>query len=201
MTSILTPDLNVQLHAFLQTPDCSVYWKNVDGVFLGCNEAVSSSVGLDSPSQLIGNTDFDLPIRRSDANMYRKNDALVLKSQQTMRFQEFAIKNSIRTTYSTIKMPLYDDMKELAGILGMTWITHEEDTIESTLTARQEECLRYLAHGMTLKEIANATALSARTVEHYLARVKQKLQCSSRSALIEKALRMPSIKNRMFSQV
>ncbi len=201
MTLISLTDLNPQLHTFLKMPDCSVYWKNIDGTFLGCNEIVSSCVGLDSPSQLVGKTDFDLPIRRTDANTYRKNDLLVLKEQQTMRFEELAIKNNVKTVYSTIKMPLYDDMKELAGILAMSWIVHEENTIQSTLTARQEECLRYLAHGMTLKEIATVTGLSARTVEHYLTRVKQKLQCSSRSALIEKALRMPSIKKRMFSQI
>lgn len=201
MTSILDRNLNLQLDTFLQMPDCSVYWKDSDGFFLGCNETVSKSIDLMSPSELIGHTDFDLPIRKMDANTYRKNDALVLKTQQAIRLREFAIKKNVKTTYSTIKMPIYDNAKQLIGVGGVTWIMHEEDSNASSLTSRQEECLGYLARGMTMKEIAYAANLSIRTVEHYLEKVKKKLRCNSRSDLVKKALRMPSIKCQIFSQV
>lgn len=201
MTSLLDTNVNLQLNTFLQMPNCYVYWKDVDGIFLGCNETAASSVDLTSPTELVGQTDFDLPIRKMDANVFRKNDLLVLKEKQAVRLREFAIKKNVKTTYSTIKMPLYDDVKEIIGVLGVAWITHEQDTSASPLTSRQEECLGYLARGMTMKEIAYATSLSIRTVEHYLEKVKKKLRCNSRSDLIKKALRMPAIKNQMFAQV
>jgi DNA-binding CsgD family transcriptional regulator len=63
-----------------------------------------------------------------------------------------------------------------------------QKTYQENLSARQKECLHYLAKGMKTKQIARILDLSSRTVEHYLEAVKDKLNCHSHSALIEYCL-------------
>ncbi len=55
------------------------------------------------------------------------------------------------------------------------------------LPTQQSICLFYLVRGKTLKEIAALMGLSIRTVESYIEEIKNKFNCHSKSALIEKA--------------
>jgi DNA-binding CsgD family transcriptional regulator len=56
------------------------------------------------------------------------------------------------------------------------------------LTARERELLPYLAHGYPSSFIAKHLHLSPRTVENYIASIKSKLDCDSKTALIEKSM-------------
>jgi DNA-binding CsgD family transcriptional regulator len=56
------------------------------------------------------------------------------------------------------------------------------------LAPREVECLLYLLRGHTAKQTARQLQLSYRTVEFYIANVKDKLHCRTRSKLIEKML-------------
>jgi DNA-binding CsgD family transcriptional regulator len=58
----------------------------------------------------------------------------------------------------------------------------------SLLSDRQSQCLFFLIRGKTSKEIAKILHLSFRTVETYVEQVKDKLNCASKSELIEKAI-------------
>ncbi len=65
------------------------------------------------------------------------------------------------------------------------------------LTQRQADCLFYLTKGLTAKEIAQVIKLSPRTVEDHIERVKVKFHCLSRGDLINKALTLNFIKNKL----
>lgn len=65
------------------------------------------------------------------------------------------------------------------------------------LSKRQIDCLYCLVQGMRIKEIAKSLSISPRTVEHYIDMVKAKLNCNSRFELIEKALKMKIIRERL----
>ena len=56
------------------------------------------------------------------------------------------------------------------------------------LTARQQECLFLLIRGKTAKQIGAILRLSKRTVEGHLNRIKETLNCYSKSQLLEKAI-------------
>jgi DNA-binding CsgD family transcriptional regulator len=53
------------------------------------------------------------------------------------------------------------------------------------LTRREIECIKYLSQGKTAKEIANFLKLSPRTIEAYLQNARLRLDCSSKSHLID----------------
>jgi DNA-binding CsgD family transcriptional regulator len=56
------------------------------------------------------------------------------------------------------------------------------------LTPRQHECLFFLVRNKSAKEISEILDLSHRTVEDYLEEIKLKLNCISKSQLIDKAI-------------
>lgn len=65
------------------------------------------------------------------------------------------------------------------------------------LTQRQIDCLIHLVKGKTIKQIARALHLSAKTIEHYLDTIKSKLNAQDRSTLIEQALQLAAIRERL----
>jgi DNA-binding CsgD family transcriptional regulator len=56
------------------------------------------------------------------------------------------------------------------------------------LTDKQINCMFYLVRGKSYKEIAKLLSISFRTVEGHMDAIKYKLNCYSKSALIEKAV-------------
>lgn len=59
---------------------------------------------------------------------------------------------------------------------------------KNKLSERELDCIFYLLRGYTMKEIAKSLAISPRTVETHLETIKVKLNCSSRSQIIEDCL-------------
>lgn len=62
-----------------------------------------------------------------------------------------------------------------------------------TLTQRELDIVRLIAHGYPASYIANELHLCRRTVENYLATIKSKLSCNSKIELIHKAQEIASI--------
>lgn len=60
-------------------------------------------------------------------------------------------------------------------------------------TKRENDVIRHLLNGCTAYEISKKLYLSKRTVEHYLERMKEKLDCCSKSELIQKARKLHSL--------
>lgn len=67
--------------------------------------------------------------------------------------------------------------------------TGEKKTVGATLTNREHEVLRYLARGLSKKEIAKTMCLSVKTVEHHSASVMKKLDIHDRVELALYAIR------------
>lgn len=64
----------------------------------------------------------------------------------------------------------------------------QPQTVREQLTEREKDCAHYLCRGMSAREIAACLNLSKRTVEFYLANMKDKLLARSKSELIMKLL-------------
>jgi DNA-binding CsgD family transcriptional regulator len=55
---------------------------------------------------------------------------------------------------------------------------------ESPLSEREQEVADLVLAGMTYKQIGDKLFISAKTVEHHVARMRQRLDCGSRSELL-----------------
>ena len=64
------------------------------------------------------------------------------------------------------------------------------------LPQRLEECFYLVARGKTAKEIARVLNIDYRTVEVHIERLKRKLDCHTKSQLIEKAFETGAVYQR-----
>lgn len=99
----------------------SIFWKDLESVYLGCNRVFSSRAGLASPDDIIGKTDFDLPWNREESEGYRADDREVMDSAKSknhiVETQRQA--NGKVVWVDTTKIPLTDASGSIIGVLGV----------------------------------------------------------------------------------
>lgn len=104
-----------------------IFWKDIEGVYLGCNTNFAKSAGLSSPSDIIGKNDYDMPWSKEDADFYRKTDREVMASgEAALNFEEPQTRDGQEYWLRTSKIPLHDSKGNVIGILG----TYEDITIQ-----------------------------------------------------------------------
>lgn len=97
---------------------CPIFWKNLDGVFLGGNKLFLEAVaGFHDYSQLIGKSDAELPWRKYKDD-YAKDDQHVMNTGTTITRIESIPLNGRIIISETTKTPLIQD-GEIIGVLGI----------------------------------------------------------------------------------
>lgn len=92
-----------------------IYWKNNEGVYLGCNVAMVNRSNLASKEDIIGKTDEEL----WPESTFRKHDKEVILSNKTMELQETVTLNNGQNLYFiSIKTPLKNKNNTTIGIVG-----------------------------------------------------------------------------------
>src|SRR5262245_46464418 len=66
----------VALRTVLESIPYCVWWKDRDGVYLGCNQKFGGVAGH-TPASIVGLTDYDLPWTKAEADHYREDDQAV----------------------------------------------------------------------------------------------------------------------------
>ncbi|MBA2657783.1 MAG: PAS and helix-turn-helix domain-containing protein [Tatlockia sp.] len=148
-----------------------------------------------------------------------ENDNQVIRNKQFCVFEEIGdLNNGIHLHTLTFKFPLFNDNKQLLGLIGCAIILQDrsfsevaadfsiisnqllldkpiaktEKASSSTnipyFSPREIDILRLLIQGKTAKETAKILNLSHRTVEYYLQNIKIKANVENKSQLIEKAI-------------
>ncbi|NMC48466.1 MAG: transporter substrate-binding domain-containing protein [Desulfovibrio sp.] len=122
------------LNMILDTVPQSIFWKNEDGQYLGCNRVFSSAAGLNHPVDIIGKTDNDLPWSRQEADAYRADDREVLENNTPKRniIETLRQANGTRIWIDTTKLPLLDEKGHPFAVLGVyTDITKRKQADEA----------------------------------------------------------------------
>jgi len=108
------------LQTVLDTFPLSVFWKDVNSVYLGCNQNFLDDAGLQAIAQIIGKTDYEMPWAETEADFYRDCDRAVIESQTTkLRIVETQHQTNGQTIWlETNKLPLRNLQGEVIGVLG-----------------------------------------------------------------------------------
>lgn len=116
-----------------------VYWKNLDGEYMGCNKFQAIETGLSSVDEIIGLTDFEMPWKE-DAHSLQAIDRLVLKIGEPIVAEEVGfLANGKRTTWLSRKAPLRDEDGNIIGIIGTsTDITDQKENEHLEYEKHQE---------------------------------------------------------------
>ncbi|MBU2492401.1 MAG: PAS domain S-box protein [Bacteroidetes bacterium] len=131
------------LNYILDNVPQSIFWKDINSTYLGCNEVFSKFAGLNSPDEIIGKTDFDLPWPKGEADNYVKDDKEVIGNNTIKRNIEEPLQTAEgkRLIINTTKIPLHDSNDNVIGVLGVfddiTDRKHKEEAlIESEIRYR-----------------------------------------------------------------
>jgi len=124
----------------LDTIPQGVFWKDRSGTYLGCNQVLVRNLGLLSPNEIIGKTDFDLPWPRTEAEAYRADDAEVMERQAPKWhiIEQVQRADGRRIWADTTKVPLVDESGTAYGVLGVYEdITEHKEKSESLARAQR----------------------------------------------------------------
>ncbi|HTY59302.1 MAG TPA: PAS domain S-box protein [Bacteroidota bacterium] len=122
----------------------SVFWKDAEGRYMGCNTVFARAVGLTHPDQVRGKTDYDLPWRPNDAESYRADDAEVIRSGRTKRHIIEPLRQADGTSLlvETHKVPLVDAAGHAYGVLGIYDDITEQHRMEEAVRKSEEKFSR-----------------------------------------------------------
>lgn len=108
------------LQHIIDTVPHSIFWKDRNSVYLGANKTKLRSLGLSSPEQLVGKTDFETRVSREQAEHYRRRDQQVLSTQEPLlNWEETQRHPEGERVLLTSKVLLRDEENELMGIAGI----------------------------------------------------------------------------------
>ena len=123
------------LFELLQRLPAHVFWKDVNGVFVGCNVVFAQSVGFNSPEELIGKTDYDLHAKPEEVEHFLKYDKQVMATREPRLNIEEKITIPGRPTFTilTNKVPLIAKSSKVMGVLGYYFDITERKNMEVDL--------------------------------------------------------------------
>ncbi len=134
------------LSQVLNTLPYSIFWKDLNSVFLGCNHILAKTAGLNSPEEIVGLTDYDLPWSKAESDAYRADDLDVMLNKKSKLHIVETQRNQAgeETWLYTSKVPLYDTDGRVFGILGVYADITEQRKSEAELKKTRD----YLSHAI-----------------------------------------------------
>lgn len=117
-----------------------IFWKDTNSIFLGCNIKFAESVGLSSPAEIIGKTDFDMPWSPQEIQNYIEDDKRIMSTGiGKLDYEETQQQiDGTKRIMLVSKVPLFDKERVL-GILGIYTDITERKQMEANLKIAKEQ--------------------------------------------------------------
>ncbi len=144
------------LAGILNSVPQSIFWKDRQSVYLGCNDVFAREVGLPGSAAVVGKTDFDLPFPREDAEAYRLDDQQVLGSGEPKRhiLERMVRGDGQVRIVETTKVQLRDGQDAVYGVLGV----FEDVTERENAGAARKELEEQLRQSQKMEAIGTLAA-------------------------------------------
>jgi len=112
-----------------------IFWKDKNSRYLGCNQAFAISAGLNSPSEIVGKTAFDLPWFENEARDIHAEDYEVMEEGKIkLHVEEKEVQKDNKVTwFDTTKIPLRDSGGQVIGVIGVSNDITERKKAEEAL--------------------------------------------------------------------
>ncbi|MCX6238174.1 MAG: PAS domain-containing protein, partial [Bacteroidia bacterium] len=117
-------------------PD-TIYFKDLSSKFIRVNQAHANIMGLQSPDEVIGKTDFDF-FPEEQARLYFQDELDIMKSGEPLINQIEKVNRADGSTIwvSTTKIPIKDDDGAIVGLVGVS-----RDVTKFKMKLQQEKSL------------------------------------------------------------
>ncbi len=130
-------EIEITLSNIVENMPGYIYWKNKDGIHLGCNRQQAESLGFYDSSEVIGKADFELfeedlavSIRKNDIKIMQSGEMEIIEEQRKLHGKEFILLSQ--------KAPLKDYKGDIVGILGISIDITERKIMEVDLRIAKE---------------------------------------------------------------
>ncbi len=116
----LNQNRNMLSHIINSIPQ-SLFWKDRESIYLGCNLVFARQAGIDEPDKIVGKSDFDLPWKGELSEGFRADDREVMDSSVAKHHIIEKLYNSDNEVLwlDTSKVPLTDSFGKVNGVLGI----------------------------------------------------------------------------------
>lgn len=129
------------LSNILATIPHSVFWKDKNMKYMGCNTNFARDAGLSDPYLVIGKTDKDLPWSETETLRYEESDREVLETGEALyQVEEVQTRqNGTSVTLLLSKVPLKNNKGEVIGILGVYSDISKMKEVENSIRESEKE--------------------------------------------------------------
>ncbi len=146
------------LRLLIDTLPQIIFWKDVNGVYLGCNQAAATLAGQASPDGLIGKRDFELPWHTQVAKIYASDRLVIAQNLPQYHTEETIVAATGEARYLQItKVPLHDVEGKVIGVLG----TAQDITSRKQADLNLQEALQALRRFKLTLDIIDLVVLMA----------------------------------------
>ena len=127
------------LRALIDNVPDFMYVKDARSCFVVANASLAESMGVTSPADLLGKTDFDFYPKRV-AKQFYEDEQLVVRQKKILLEHEEESTNSTgdRIVLLTTKVPLFDRSGEVIGIAGVGRDITERQRVEHEMQRAKE---------------------------------------------------------------
>lgn len=138
---INSKNLNNYLDTIVNIVPHTIFWKDKNSIFIGCNKLFAELANLKSPEEIIGKTDYDLPWTREESDRYIAIDQEIIRGgKPRINIEESqTLRDGTITTLLTSKVPIYDQEGNVSGVLGVYTDISERKKLEENLRAAKEK--------------------------------------------------------------
>ncbi len=107
------------LRAVINAIPVRTFWKDCDGIYLGCNRLFANDAGFAAPDDIVGKSDYDMGWAEQ-AGDYRSDDRSVIESKvPKIAYEEpQTTPDGSMIWLSTSKVPLINSEGEVYGVMG-----------------------------------------------------------------------------------
>ncbi|MFZ5450990.1 MAG: PAS domain S-box protein [Thermodesulfobacteriota bacterium] len=120
-----------------------IFWKDLNSVYLGCNRNYARAAGLETPEAVVGKTEYDLPWKQQEIEIFLAEDREVMQTRQAKyhMVESKKLADGRQIWVDGTKIPLLTEDGAVMGLLGVyDDITErkkmEEDLLESETSYR-----------------------------------------------------------------
>jgi len=198
---IMIDQIMKQLNAYFWAKD-----KNYKYIF--CNEHFAEAAGLDSPEQIVGQSDAELPWRKF-AEHYQAGDYGVMQGHARINVPEITDTVTNVNEILVTESQLFNTNNECIGVVGSCVDITGKQLIKKTgyydalkkryhlddevlgnvyLSLREITVFKHILLGYSARQISEKINISPKTVESYIDCIKQKLQAKDRGEIIATAI-------------
>lgn len=165
----------IAVKKILDTIPGHVYWKDLEGNFLGCNKRQAENYGFKNPGDLIGKKDSDI-LKEETAREIQANDKQIIASQQEEIVEEETYvslgKKRIKKSFLSHKIPMMGESGEVIGIVGVSIDVSEQKKLQQSLLSKTKELSLALEHK---RDFLNVLSHEIRTPLHVISSIVDEL--------------------------